>query len=261
MRYVKLKSLPQIHFAHTFGSAKYVNELPVRTGRIEVCYIAEGVNHVRQGGVDYTEKKYDTSCNLFDEVTYVKTEAFHEHHSISFLLEYEQLEEDCEGALLLPRHMKFAERRRLHEMIDEIISVHALHPAQTVRLGGLFLQLLAEIDETARRRIEGENGGASVYVKKAKAFVYENLNEPITQKQVAEYVGITPEYLCYAFKKAGEEPLITFINKVKLAKMKTVMSRENLKLYQAAELFGYTDPNYVSRLYKKYFGQNITDKS
>ena len=33
----------------------------------------------------------------------------------------------------------------------------------------------------------------------------------------------------------------------------------NFDLYKAAEFFGYSDPSYVSRLYKKLFGSNITD--
>ena len=38
------------------------------------------------------------------------------------------------------------------------------------------------------------------------------------------------------------------------------MEKENLKLYEASQLFGYSDANYVSFLYKKMFGRNITDK-
>ena len=34
---------------------------------------------------------------------------------------------------------------------------------------------------------------------------------------------------------------------------------EHMNLNRAAALYGYTDPNYVSRIYKKYYGKNITD--
>ena len=51
---------------------------------------------------------------------------------------------------------------------------------------------------------------------------------------------------------------MSFINRTKLRKIKTLIDRENMKLYQAAEAFGYSDANYVSRLYKKLFGKNIT---
>ena len=37
------------------------------------------------------------------------------------------------------------------------------------------------------------------------------------------------------------------------------METKKLPLYEAATMYGYSDPNYVSRLYKKMFGFNITD--
>ena len=53
--------------------------------------------------------------------------------------------------------------------------------------------------------------------------------------------------------------LITFVNQAKLSRIRTEMERENLRLYEASMRYGYQDPNYVSRLYKRYFGKNITD--
>ena len=88
-----------------------------------------------------------------------------------------------------------------------------------------------------------------------------HLKEPILQKEVAAHLLITPEYLCNIFKKATGESLIKFINSVKLTKIRALILHENLKLNQAAILYGYSDPNYVSKLYKKYYGHNITDFS
>ena len=53
--------------------------------------------------------------------------------------------------------------------------------------------------------------------------------------------------------------MVNFINKIKLEKIRELMEKQNLKLYQAAELLGFSDPNYVSNLYKKYYHINITD--
>ena len=38
------------------------------------------------------------------------------------------------------------------------------------------------------------------------------------------------------------------------------MEKENRKLYEAAQLMGYSDAAYVSHLYKKTFGRSITNK-
>ena len=50
-----------------------------------------------------------------------------------------------------------------------------------------------------------------------------------------------------------------YLNTTKLKSMQMLMQKENLKLREAALLYGYSDPNYVSALYRKLFGHNITD--
>ena len=39
-----------------------------------------------------------------------------------------------------------------------------------------------------------------------------------------------------------------------------LMDRERAKLCDAARQYGYSDPNYVSSLYKRTFGHNITER-
>ena len=49
-----------------------------------------------------------------------------------------------------------------------------------------------------------------------------------------------------------------FVNRVKLSSIRMLMAKENVKLYEAAQRYGYSDANYVSKLFKKYYGINIT---
>lgn len=97
-------------------------------------------------------------------------------------------------------------------------------------------------------------------VQKAKNYIRLHINEPITQKEVASYLGISPGYLCSLFQKAEHTPLIQYVNRQKLTEIKILMEQKHLKLNEAASLYGYSDPNYVSRLYKNIFQHNITDR-
>ena len=78
---------------------------------------------------------------------------------------------------------------------------------------------------------------------------------------MAEYLKITPAYLCRIFKKVHGSSLMKYVNKTKLEGIRNLMASENIHLYEAAQLFGYQDANYVSSLYKKLFGYNITEKA
>lgn len=125
-------------------------------------------------------------------------------------------------------------------------------------MNGLFLQLLGEISALAQTQTSEQTAPSLYYVHKAKAFIKERLTKPITQKEIAAHLHITPQYLCQLFKSATGETVISYINRTKLNRIRILIERENVKLYQAAELYGYADPNYVSRLYKKYYGHTIT---
>jgi AraC-like DNA-binding protein len=50
-----------------------------------------------------------------------------------------------------------------------------------------------------------------------------------------------------------------YVNRVKLERIRVLMEREHIPLARAAGLYGYADPNYVSRLYRAYFGVTLTE--
>ena len=126
-------------------------------------------------------------------------------------------------------------------------------------LSGLILNLLGQIDTLARKPNLKDNYSYKYYADKAKSFISENIRRSITQKEIANHLNVTPQYLCNLFKSATGESIIKYVNKLKLKQIRILIDRENVKLNKATALYGYSDPNYVSRLYKKYFGKNITD--
>ena len=96
-------------------------------------------------------------------------------------------------------------------------------------------------------------------VRLAKQYIYEHINQPIHQWEVAAHLGITSEYLCAIFKKNEGCSVMHFVNCEKLERIRILMERERIPLSRAAGLYGYTDPNYVSRLYRSYYGMTLTE--
>ena len=259
MRYIRLCGTPTIKFAHIFDAPSYNHVLPSAKERIEISYVSLGKTLHEQGWDRMENEPLHVGCNLFEEPSDISAKGYHEHRTVCFSVPFEILEEGEEGAFCLPRHLPLSTREKIHDLIDEIIRLYMLEPAKKWALTGLFLQLLEEYSHIARRLFDKEFPAYSPYVNRAKEYIYENLQRPISEKEVAEHLGITPEYLCAVFKRANDMTLITFVNQAKLSRIRTEMERENLRLYEAARRYGYTDANYVSRLYKRYFGKNITD--
>ena len=259
MRYVRLCGTPAIKFAHVFDAQSYNHVLPCAENRIEISYVSAGKSLCEQGWERNENECYHVGCNLFDAPANVSAKGYHEHRTICFSVPFEILEEAGEGTFCLPQHLALTMREKIHDLIDEIIRLYMLEPDKKWGLTGLFLQVLEEYSHIARRLYEKGAPAYSPYVNRAKEYIYQNLQRPISEREVAAHLGITPEYLCAVFKRANDMSLITFVNQAKLARIRTEMERENLRLYEAAARYGYTDANYVSRLYKRYFGKNITD--
>lgn len=258
MPYIKINKIPKIRFAHVFGATEYKNTIPPEKNLIEISYVSEGETRVKDGSEYYVMTKYSLSINLRDSLVKIKADKFHEHHTVCFEVEFESSEE--KDSIYLPRALHFKEKNTAHDIVDEIIKIHTLYPERELKLGSLILSLLDQINTIARGTVK-KTDLTSLYVIKAKNYVYKHLHEPIRQKEIAEYLDLTPEYLCWIFKKHTGATLMKFVNTTKLSKIRMLLMRENFKLYQAAAVYGYDDANYVSKLYKKYYGRNITDFS
>lgn len=254
---IKLLSEPKIIFAHTFSAAEYSNFIPKAKDTMEISYISDGKTQLRIHNENYENQKYGVHVNLKSEDYYIKSLDFHEHHTVCFSVKFKVLPEDYDKRS--PFLLRFNGKEKIHALIDDIIRTNTLYPEKKLTVTGLFLQLIDEINCSLIGKNSKKADLASLYVLKAKDYVYKHMSAPIQQKDVARYLDITPEYLCYVFKKETGTSLIQFINTTKLTKIRQLIVKENLKLYEAAALYGFSDPNYVSKLHKKYFGYSVTE--
>ena len=260
MRYIQFKNLPQFIFAHIYRADNYHTILAPNKNQIEISYIAKGNLICTQNNQTFEAKQNDIICNTFLSPTKIHAANFHEHHTVCFSIPFSSDGSQNEELVCLPNITHSAEDgNRILSCIDEIIRQSTINANHKLTCIGLFFRLIDLIDECNRKKSSSVRYSDFQYVEKAKKYIFEHLNAHIEQKEVAKYLGISPEYLCSVFKNAEGVSLITFINRIKLEKIQVLIKKEKLKLYQAAELYGYADPNYVSRLYKKYFHKNITE--
>lgn len=259
MNTIKINQLPQLVFAHIFNAENYDNKLLPSPERVEISFITKGSLTCSQNGTTFEAKQNDIICNTFLSPLNIHSDKFHEHHTVcySFPVDHSDSSDDayiCLPVLTHPRE----DSNRILTVIDNIIRLSTVHSSQRLTCLGQFLHLLDLIHECNKKTYSSIRSSDFQYVKRAKKYIYDHLHVPIEQKEVAKYLGITPEYLCSIFKNTEGISMMTFINRIKLEKISTIIKKENTKLYKAAEMFGYNDPNYVSRLYKKYFHKNIT---
>lgn len=97
------------------------------------------------------------------------------------------------------------------------------------------------------------------YCNRAKTFVSENIHRRLTVGEVAAAVGISKNYLTNIFSASEGLPLVEYINRRKLSYMLELIRRYSYTLAQAGEQVGFGDVNYISRIFRRYYGMSFSE--
>ena len=259
MNSIEVTAMPSLRFAHIFSAHNYQNTFEPVKNFIEIAYVQEGSQEVEVGGKKYQVEKKDVICLIRDTPISIKSSDFHRHHTVGINIEWTYTDKNING-LILPV-VTFAKNKTsdICNQIDWFIHNSFVCEQSPTKSAAAILDLLCKIDECNRKSLTDDLSGEYIYVYKAKKFINRHIYEPIEQKAIAKHLGITPGYLCSIFKKSENMTLMKYINTEKLNGVKTMINTKNIPLYEASAFYGYSDPNYVSRLYKQIFGFNITD--
>ncbi|WP_158289301.1 AraC family transcriptional regulator [Paenibacillus flagellatus] len=86
-------------------------------------------------------------------------------------------------------------------------------------------------------------------------YVERHYREPVTRAELAERVGLTPEYFSAAFKKATGSGFLDYLSKIRIARAKEeLLLRPGRSLDRIAHDVGYRDGLYLSRKFKQVVG-------
>ncbi len=251
---ISMGALPRFIFAHKFSTNNYHTAFPLTFNRIEISIITEGKLSVTCNGEKKIAQKGDIIFRYRSAPT-VDSDEFHSHHTVCFSVDIDAEVTPFDIPVVI--HSPANSLTCLH-LIDRIIQVSILDPENGLTLSGLFLQLLGELDSICRSSRIQSAPGEYRYAERAKKYIYDHISDPILQNDIASFLGITPEYLCYVFKKCEGCSVIRFVNKIKLTRVRMLMENNQLSLSRASAEYGFSDPNYVSKLYKKYYNETIT---
>lgn len=102
--------------------------------------------------------------------------------------------------------------------------------------------------------IEEEDLPVSSMVQKAQQMIKKYYDQGITLEEIANKMFVSEEYLSTQFKKETGNSFTETIRRYRIEKIKELLTNTHLKLNQIAELAGYTDPKYMSKVFKEEVG-------
>ena len=90
-------------------------------------------------------------------------------------------------------------------------------------------------------------------VSKLKQYLYDHFSEELNLTRISREFYLTPSYLCDIFKKYTGCTITGYLLKIRMEKASGMLLNTNLSLVEIAAQVGYSDYNYFSRLFKRYF--------
>lgn len=253
-----MTSLPALQFAHIFSADTYTNRFAPREGFLEIAWLSEGSLLLERDGKQVTARQGDVICLLYDKPVTITADTYHQHHTVGICVAWQPRENPANGLYLPLVTPAEVGTGKIQSIINRLIEEQFTCQSCRAKCAAEVFRLLCAIDACNRKAKRLPLPGEQLYAQLAKEYIHKHLYSPITQSAVAAHLSISPEYLCNVFKKAEGITLMRYCNQLKLQKIGELMDRENMRLQEAAALLGYQDPNYVSALYKKYYGCNIT---
>ncbi|MCL6457780.1 MAG: response regulator [Gorillibacterium sp.] len=174
---------------------------------------------------------------------------------------------------------------QLHQLLHSIFALretypsyyiallHLLHAKWTERLGAEPVEssnlfhaneslseehIRSHYDELFRRSFQAQSSDSyqldKKVIREVCAYLDQYYRKNVSLTEMAERSHMSVSHFCNVFKRQSGLTLINYVNKVRMEKVKQLLLEPDLKIYDIAELVGYTTMSYFNRVFKEMEG-------
>lgn len=111
-----------------------------------------------------------------------------------------------------------------------------------------------KIGNAARNISKKQEKQASSLVSQASAYIESNFSKEITLDEVSREVNISPYYFSKLFKEEKGVNFVEYLTQIRIEYAKSLLVKPSYSVKEVCLESGYSDPNYFSRIFKKYTG-------
>ncbi len=278
---LKILSFQKIAFSQTLSSNLYQYELdnhgygvygqaPANGGVLEIGFVEQNPVILKNEEEEYIIE--ENCIFIIPPASHFLVSTFsegqHRHSSVEFLIrgqwkKTEQFAPSKGRVVTLPMIIPPCPGSSdIFALIRGIISTRATQPQRSYfEECADFMMLIHRLSALVETYDPAtlQSPGNRRYCERAKAYVSENIGRRITVGDIAAAVGISKNYLTNVFSSNEGLPLMEYINRRKLSYMLDLIRRYGYTLARAGEHVGFSDSNYISRIFKRYYGVTLTE--
>jgi two-component system response regulator YesN len=124
------------------------------------------------------------------------------------------------------------------------------------QLRGWFITKIEEATiSISPKKIEYTNTA----IEKSRVYIHKNFRKEITLDSVSREVNMSPYYFSKLFKNVTGENFIEYVTRIRVETAKKLLFEGQFSVKEICVETGYADPNYFSRIFKKYVGTTPTE--
>ena len=131
-------------------------------------------------------------------------------------------------------------------------SVQTLQEVKCIE--GIGSWLWEQTREISRNIGNAKEKQSESVMEKAKEYIRQNYQKDLTLDEVSKVVDISPYYFSKLFKQETGENFIEYLTKVRMKNAEELLKDSDYSIKEICAASGYSDPNYFSRIFKKYEG-------
>ena len=125
--------------------------------------------------------------------------------------------------------------------------------------GELEVWFIQKMEEASSRVAQKQKEKGDNVVERAKEYIAQNFAKELTLDEMAKEVGISPYYLSKLFKEVEGVNYIEYLTGLRMDHAKGQLLESDKSIKEVCHESGYGDPNYFSRIFKKWVGVTPTE--
>lgn len=126
-----------------------------------------------------------------------------------------------------------------------------------IELSDVYLKCtvtFTKLVESHLRDRKHSDSESDFYSYKAKTYISKHLSDPITVKEIADNLGITPNYLSAVFRKTENIPLTEYITEEKINQAKRMLAYSGMSSAEIAFHLGFSSQSHFCKVFKQKTG-------
>ncbi|MBJ6362543.1 response regulator [Paenibacillus sp. GCM10012307] len=117
-----------------------------------------------------------------------------------------------------------------------------------------FAELSTYYRQLFQRLLPGKTNEYSQLVRSIIQYISEHYHESLSLKQLGEQFHLSPNYLSRMFKQDVGKGMFEYINEVRIEKAKELLKDYQYKIYDVAEMVGFSNQAHFAIVFQKYTG-------